>query len=341
MYKNIHTDTVKSGFEDNFLKEANNSVLFLCGEDGCFIKGGVFLSFANEVRAEVRKTINDRNKKFACLYGILLYSRVFTGKQICFQTESHEVSALVPELFQSVFGEKFVFAEKTESGAVSFSITDKEIIGEICRTYKIDPTYREIDLRNLVNNSTGAFLAGAFFICGSVIDPNKEYHLEFVVPTELLCNDLNAVLGSFGVSGRKIKRKKSYVLYLKDSECIEDTLTFMGAQQCTMDIMNIKIRKDMRNKANRLRNCDEANINKVVNAAMRQTEDILLLMKYNELENLSPEIKEVAELRMENPELSLKEIGELLSVPIGRSGVNHRFKKISDIAKELRENGCK
>jgi len=138
-----------------------------------------------------------------------------------------------------------------------------------------------------------------------------------------------------------IQRKKSYVLYIKDSECIEDTLTFMGAQQCAMDIMNVKIRKDMRNKANRLRNCDEANINKVVNAAIKQTEDILLLMKYNELDDMSPEIKEAAKLRLENPELSLKEIGELLTVPIGRSGVNHRFKKIAAAAKELRENGCK
>lgn len=299
------------------------------------------MSFANEVRVEVRKTINDRDKKFACLYGILLYSRVFTEKQICFQTESSEVAALVPELFKSVFGERIVSTEKTESGGVSFVISDSKFIGKICSTYKIDPACREINLRNMVNNSTGAFLAGAFFICGSVIDPNKEYHLEFVVPTELLCSDLNAVLGSFGVSGRIIQRKKSYILYLKDSECIEDTLTFMGAQQCTMDIMNVKIRKDMRNKANRLRNCDEANINKVVNAAMRQTEDILLLMKYNELENLSPEIREVAGLRIENPELSLKEIGELLTVPIGRSGVNHRFKKIAAAAKELRENGCK
>lgn len=299
------------------------------------------MSFADEVRFEVRKTINDRDKKFACLYGMLLYSRVFTKNQICLQTESADVSSLVPELFSSVFGKRQELLEKAESTAASFVITDSDFIEKICSTYRIDPDMREVNLMNIINNSTGAFLAGIFFICGSVIDPNKEYHLEFVTPSELLCSDLNAVLSSFGVSGRMIQRKKSYVLYLKDSECIEDTLTFMGAQQCTMDIMNVKIRKDMRNKANRLRNCDEANINKVVNAAIKQTEDILLLMKYNELDDMSPEIKEAAKLRLENPELSLKEIGELLTVPIGRSGVNHRFKKIAAAAKELRENGCK
>ncbi|MDD6268706.1 MAG: DNA-binding protein WhiA [Oscillospiraceae bacterium] len=299
------------------------------------------MSFADEVRTEVRRTINDMDKRFACLYGILLYTRVFTEEQICIQTESSEVSALVPELFSSVFGVKVQPSEKTENTGVSFNITDSELIKKIRNTYKIDTVCREINLRNIVNNSTSAFLAGAFFICGSVIDPNKEYHLEFVTPSELLCSDLNAILGSFGVSGKIIQRKKSYVLYIKDSECIEDTLTFMGAQQCSMDIMNVKIRKDMRNKANRLRNCDEANINKVVNAAIKQTEDIMLLKKYNEFENLSPEMREAAQLRLDNPELSLKEIGELLTEPIGRSGVNHRFKKIAAIAKELRENGCR
>ncbi len=299
------------------------------------------MSFSDDVRAEIRRTINDMDKRFACLYGILMYCRVFTETKITIQSESSEVAELLPKLFKSVFGVKLSADDKSEGGLVTYTITDRELIDKIRDTYKIDPESREINLRNIVINSTGAFLAGVFFICGSAIDPNKEYHLEFVTPSEVLCSDLNNMLCSFGVSGRMIKRKKSYVLYLKDSECIEDTLTFMGAQQCTMDIMNIKIRKDMRNKANRLRNCDEANINKVVDTAMRQIEDILLLKKHNELESLSAEIQEMAKLRLENPELSLREIGEQLTVPIGRSGVNHRFRKIAEIAKELRENESK
>ncbi len=299
------------------------------------------MSFSDEVRSEVRRTINDRDKRFACLYGMLLYTRIFTEKQICLQSESEDVAELVPELFRSVFHHRLTADERSESGLCSYTITDSQLLGSICSTYQTDPSCREINLRNIVNNSTSAFLAGAFFICGSVTNPDKEYHLEFVTPSEILCKDLNAILASFGVTGRMIQRKKSFVLYIKDSEHIEDTLTFMGAQQCTLDLMNIKIHKDMRNKANRLRNCDEANINKVVNAAMRQTEDILLLMERGELESLSPEIQEAAKLRLENPELSLKEIGELLTVPIGRSGVNHRFQKIAAIAKELRDNESK
>jgi DNA-binding protein WhiA len=303
------------------------------------------MSFSNEVRAEVRKTITDRDKQFACLYGMLLYCRVFTKQQIVLQSESAVVGALVPALFHAVFGVSLAPDERGREGSAgalySFTITDPLLMGKIQETYQIDPLQREINLRNLVNNSMHTFLAGVFLICGSVIDPNKEYHLEFVTPSALLCSDLNQILETFGVTGHEIVRKKSYVLYMKDSECIEDTLTFMGAQQCTLSLMNIKIHKDMRNKANRVRNCDAANIDKVVSAAMKQTEDIRLLMACGQLDNLSPELREVALLRLENPELSLKEIGELLTVPIGRSGVNHRFQKIAALAKELREHAGK
>ncbi len=220
----------------------------------------------------------------------------------------------------------------------SFTISDPAQIQQICSTYHISPENREINLSNLVNNSLSSFLAGVFFSCGSVIDPNKGYHLEFNTPSELLCNDLQKLLLTIGVRGGQVFRKNMYVLYLKDSEHIEDTLTYMGAQQCTIELMNIKIRKDMRNRANRIRNCDEANIDKVVSAAMRQTEDILWIIRCNRMETLPEELRELAQLRLENPELSLKELGEMLSVPIGRSGVNHRFQKIAAIAKELRSH---
>ena len=151
---------------------------------------------------------------------------------------------------------------------------------------------------------------------------------------------MQKLLGSIGISGGQLLRKNMYVLYLKDSEHIEDTLTYMGAQQCTIALMNIKIRKDMRNKANRVRNCDEANINKVVGAAIRQIQDIQWITQCGQLEALSPELQELAELRLENPELSLKELGELLSEPIGRSGVNHRFQKIAAFAEELRKRAA-
>lgn len=301
------------------------------------------MSFSNEVREEIARSITDRDRKFACLYGILLYCRTFHGQQIILQSESPVFAELIPTLFHAVFQTVLkpdvrVTTRGNAQSMYSFTISDPAQIQQICSTYHISPENREINLSNLVNNSLSSFLAGVFFSCGSVIDPNKGYHLEFNTPSELLCNDLQKLLLTIGVRGGQVFRKNMYVLYLKDSEHIEDTLTYMGAQQCTIELMNIKIRKDMRNRANRVRNCDEANIDKVVSAAMRQTEDILWIIRCNRMETLPEELRELAQLRLENPELSLKELGEMLSVPIGRSGVNHRFQKIAAIAKELRSH---
>ena len=125
-------------------------------------------------------------------------------------------------------------------------------------------------------------------------------------------------------------------MYIKDSENIEDILTFIGARQCTIDLMNIKIYKDMRNRVNRIANCDAANIEKVVAAASRQIRDINTIKQAEEFDSLSADLKEVAELRLAFPEYSLQEIGENLKNPIGRSGVNRRFQKIAALAEEIR-----
>ena len=185
------------------------------------------------------------------------------------------------------------------------------------------------------------FTAGVFLSCGSINNPNKEYHLEFVIPTEQLYQDFSKILNSFGFALKMVRRKKDYVLYIKDSEAIEDILTFMGAQQSTLDIMNIKILKDVRNRANRIANCDAANIDKVIAASTRQIDDIMLIEENIGLSNISPDLREVAELRLDNPELSLKEIGELMAKPLQRSGVNRRFQKIAKIAEKIRSKNMK
>jgi hypothetical protein len=269
---------------------------------------------------------------------MLLYSRTFTESHICFQSESETVAALFPQLLHTVFSvpPQLVVPERGRGGLYCFSIQDAAQIAVICQRYHIQPTDRQIDLRNVVQNSMPAFFAGVFLTCGSIMDPNKSYHMEFVAPTETLCNDLRIFLHQLlGIKGHILQRKQAFVLYIKDSEQIEDILTFMGAQQCTLDLMNIKIKKDMRNKANRVRNCDAANIDKVVSAAMRQTAEIRWIAEKQGLDSLPADLKELAELRLENPELSLKELGELLQPPISRSGVNHRFQKLSLLAKEL------
>ena len=160
--------------------------------------------------------------------------------------------------------------------------------------------------------------------------------MEFTVPEEGLALQLATLLGDIGVTTGTMTRRGQYVVYIKGSESIEDTLTFIGAQQCTLELMNVKIYKDVRNKANRIANCDAANIDKVVSAAMKQIDDINYISKVKGLDWLTDELKELAEMRLENVDMSLQEIGDSLSVPISRSGVNHRFKKLAKIADELR-----
>ena len=301
------------------------------------------MSFSDSVREELYSRMNDQDKKYACLYGILLYCRMFTASRIRLQSESPVFAKLIPDLFHAVFGKDVPLVlrtaeRETETGMVQFVLSDPEWIARICETYRIRLEQREIYLTNLVNNSTAAFLSGVFFICGSMVEPQKEYHLEFMTPSEMLCQDLQKLLQSIQVRSGMVQRKNMYVLYLKDSAHIEDTLTFMGAQQCTLELMNIKIHKDVRNKANRIRNCDAANIDKVVAASAKQVDDIHLIESVQGLESLPVDLLELAQLRLENPELSLKELGDLLTVPIGRSGVNHRFQKIAAIAGEIRTN---
>ena len=301
-------------------------------------------SFSNDVKKEIALSITDKDRRYACLYGILLYCRNLTDEHIAFTTESKEFAELFIQLVKSVFGEKVVpsvekSGRRTGGCSYSISIEEKKQLEVIFEDYKIKPHKREINLRNIVNNSFSAFLAGVFFICGSVSDPYKEYHLEFSVPNDILSGDLCTMLEEIGIEGKKTVRKGNDILYIKDSENIEDILTFIGAQQSTINLMNIKIYKDVRNKANRLANCDTANIDKVIKAAMNQTKDIEKLKEMGLYDELPPELKEAAELRLENPDMTLQEIGEQLSKPIGRSGVARRFQKIARLAQQAGETG--
>jgi DNA-binding protein WhiA len=273
---------------------------------------------------------------------MLLFSRTLTREHICFQSESSISAALFDDLFRCVFHCELTVRENIRRNDLvlyCYDITDTDLIDRVFTKYRFGENERKVDSEIIATNSLGVFTAGVFLACGSVNDPSKEYHLEFSAPTSELAGDLTVLLGDIGVSAGQVIRRGQYIVYIKGSESIEDTLTFIGAQQCTLELMNVKIYKDVRNKANRIRNCDAANIDKVLNAAMKQRQDIMLIASAMGLESLSDELREVAELRLENNDMSLQEIGESLSVPISRSGVNHRFKKLAKIADELRSGG--
>lgn len=182
-----------------------------------------------------------------------------------------------------------------------------------------------------------AYIRGCFVSGGSISDPKKNYHLEIVLSNRMKALQLIALLGKYQVEGKVVLRKNHYVVYIKDGDGIVDLLSLVGAYTAVMAVENARILKDVRNTVNRKVNCETANINKTVSAAVRQIGDINLIKEQNGLDDLTPALRQMAEIRIAYPELALKELGQMLNPPVGKSGVNHRLRKLSDIAQEIRK----
>jgi DNA-binding protein WhiA len=182
-----------------------------------------------------------------------------------------------------------------------------------------------------------AFLRGAFLGGGSISDPDKSYHMEFVTNSEEFAISLKDLINSIGLNSKIVPRKSNYIVYLKESEQISDLLSVIGAHNALLSLQNTKILKEMRNNVNRIVNCETANLSKTVNAAVRQVEDINLIQRTIGISNLPNNLQEIAQIRVEYEDMTLKELGEMLDPPIGKSGVNHRLRKIGEIAEGLRE----
>ena len=161
--------------------------------------------------------------------------------------------------------------------------------------------------------------------------------MEFVLADKFSAEQLRELINSFGLDAKVVERKEHYVVYLKEGEQIVDLLNIMEAPLALMDLENVRIVKEMRNDINRKVNCETANLNKVVGAAVKQLEDIEYIEEHMGLSQLPEQLEEIARLRLEYPDKSLKELGSFLSTPVGKSGVNHRLRKISSIAEALRE----
>lgn len=181
------------------------------------------------------------------------------------------------------------------------------------------------------------YIRGAFLGGGSVSNPEKTYHLEFVTHNELYSKELSDIINSFGLNSKVIQRKSSFVVYIKEAEQIIDLLNIIGAHGSLLEFENVRIMKEMRNNVNRLVNCETANLSKTVNAAVRQVESIKLIQREIGLSRLPKNLREIAEIRVNYPDETLKELGQMLNPPVGKSGVNHRLRRIEKIAEELRK----
>lgn len=181
-----------------------------------------------------------------------------------------------------------------------------------------------------------AFIRGAFMASGSMSDPNKAYHFEIVCRTPEQAQRLQELMVDFETEPKIIERKNHYVVYLKDGSQIVDMLNVMEAYVSLMNLENVRILKEMRNSVNRQVNCETANINKTVNAAVKQIADIELIRDVLGFDNLPAPLKEMAQVRLEHRDAPLKDLGKYMNPPVGKSGINHRLRKLAAIAEELR-----
>lgn len=298
-------------------------------------------SFSHIVKGQILESLNTPKKASYALYGLLSLAKTVSDKKIMFTTENEDIAHFLTKELKSICKVKnitFAKADKRGHSAFSVSVEDKDDIKRIFDT--LGDVRIGLKSDELPQNCIGYVVSGVFLAVGNITDPNKEYHLEFVVPSVEVCNDLGLMLlDNFSILAKHTSRKNSEIVYIKESENIEDMLTLMGASKATLEVMNVKILKNVRNKVNRVMNCENANIERTVKASEQQIEDIELIDKTVGLDSLSDELYEIAVLRYENPEFTLKELGEVLTPKISKSGVNHRLEKIKAIANDIRDNG--
>ena len=300
------------------------------------------MSFSANVKNEILSAeLENDCCRHAFAYGMMLFSRAFSSYDMSILTENSGIAEKYLELTKIVCGvtPKLI---KTEAGKFKVEIASKDERLKVLETFGYDKKSGALRL-NWSNFSDEccktAFLQGVFLTCGTINDPNKNYHMEFVVPYLNLSRDLKLFINDYdqlSVEPKSIVRNSNHVIYFKDSEAIEDLLTVMGAVNSSLEIMGVKMYKDMRNNVNRKLNFENANFDKTIDASSKQIDAILHIKKTVGLSYLSGELREVAELRIENPDMSLRELGSLLSTPISRSGVNHRLAKICSIAKKIK-----
>lgn len=314
------------------------------------------MSFSKEVKDELSKQIsNARHCQIAELSAIIsLCGRIIITERDRYILKIHTENITVARKYFTLI--KKTFNINTEicikrnpllkkSKLYSLIIMEHSTVIKILQATKLLDDNKEIGenlsvLNNIVIQNAcckRAFIRGAFLATGSMSDPEKTYHFEIVAPNEAKAKQLQDIIITFNIDAKIVIRKRYNVVYVKEGSQIVDMLNVMEAHVALMNLENVRILKEMRNSINRQVNCEAANINKTVTAASKQIEDIIYISDKIGLSELSDGLNEIAILRVEYPESSLKELGDLLSPPIGKSGVNHRLRKLSLLADNIRE----
>jgi len=299
------------------------------------------MSFSGTVKEELAAQINPaRHCQLAELAALLLYNAAVCddGRHLVLDTENEAVAKKCFTLLKKTFNIEAVVQGRRR--LIPDDETERRLLQALHLTEGCEG---KIALTNPVNTlliksscCARAYLRGVFLSVGSMSDPRKSYHLEFVCDEKAQALQLQETLQEFQIEARIIKRKKYQVVYLKEGAGIVDLLNVMGAHVSLMELENMRILKEMRNSINRRVNCETANISKTVTAAGRQIEDILLIRDRYGFENLPDNLRQMAEIRLEYPDAALKELGGYLEPSVGKSGVNHRLRRLSEIAEKCR-----
>jgi DNA-binding protein WhiA len=322
-----------------------------------YIKGGIVLSFSLLVKNEICRIDNIDN----CCLKAELSAIIIVGNAFYFDeneriniriiTENAAFARRAYSLFKKLFNASIQVKcrknKRLTKHTIYEVIVNNDKVEEIIKGLEINLNLRvKNDVSYIIYNVSSvdkiivdpcckkSFLRGAFLAGGSISDPEKTYHVELICKSLNLAHKLKEIINSYELNSKVIKRKGYYVVYLKEGNHIVDFLNIIGAHPALLKLENIRILKDMRNNVNRVVNCETANLGKTVNASIRQIKNIEYIKVNIGFDNLPKNLREIAELRMDHRDASLRELGELLTPPLGKSGVNHRLRKLEKIAKD-------
>ena len=314
------------------------------------------MSFSGMVKEELSRHIGSgRHCRIAELAAIFTFCGSLEAgtdgkKSLRIQTENEALSRKGFTLLKKTFNIEIDVSIRQGIGnhknrTCTVAVTHHEDAMRVLQAVKLIDPYGEIEenlslAQNVVlmqNCCKRAFIRGAFLAAGSISDPEKFYHFEIACATEAKAKQIQGLILSMGIEAKIVLRKKYFVVYIKEGSQIVDILNVMEAPVALMELENIRILKEMRGSVNRQVNCETANINKTVSAAVKQMEDIIYIRDTAGFDSLPDNLREIAELRLARPEATLKELGEALDPPVGKSGVNHRLRKLGNMAERLRQ----
>ena len=300
------------------------------------------MSFSQDVKNEiVQNKITRECCALAASYGIACFGRYFDSKGLVLHTELLGVAQYAKRLFGICGVHGAIITKERPSGPLyEFKVDDPQEVDKMLKLFHCEEEQvsRHIDPRLIrCGHCFSAFVASAFLCCGTMTDPSKEYNLEFLCPRYNLAKDLEGILAEHEFTPRRTVRKGVNVIYVKASEQVADLLTFMGAGGAAMQIMDHKMFKELRNKTNRLNNCEMANIDKVVTANVAARRAIEYLQEKGDFDALPAPLRQAAQLRLDWPDLSLAQLVQKSPEPISKSGLSHRLKKLEQLADELRQ----